>query len=62
VAGEYQDQTDGPGQLVPSSVIGRGSRIMTCDHPTSDPGGKNGREAHRSHMHWQVGATGNQPP
>jgi peptidoglycan hydrolase-like protein with peptidoglycan-binding domain len=64
VAGEYQDRTDGPGQTVPASSIGEGSRIMTPDHPDSDPapGAKDGREAHDAHVHWQVGPTGTQAP
>ncbi len=62
VASEYQDRSDGPGQIEPPSAIGEGSRIMTPDHPTSKPGTKNGREAHHSHMHWQVGPTGFQAP
>jgi hypothetical protein len=62
VASEYQDRTDGPGQTGPSSAIGQGSRIMTPDHPDSKPGTKNGREAHHSHVHWQVGPTGTQAP
>ncbi|GII94938.1 hypothetical protein Ssi02_51690 [Sinosporangium siamense] len=60
VAGEYQDITDGPGQVGLSSAIGESSRIMTPDHPDSQPGSPNGREAHHSHMHWQVGPTGPQ--
>ncbi|MEU8580238.1 peptidoglycan-binding domain-containing protein [Streptomyces abikoensis] len=62
VAGEYQDMTDGPRQIDPPSAIGKASRIMTPDHPTSAPGERNGREAHHSHMHWQVGPTGAQAP
>ncbi|HEX8741947.1 MAG TPA: peptidoglycan-binding protein [Thermoleophilaceae bacterium] len=62
VAGQYQDRTDGPNQIDPPSRIGESSRIMTPDHPTSKPGTKNGREAHHSHMHWQVGPTGPQAP
>jgi hypothetical protein len=71
---EYQDRTDGPGQTAAPSEIGQSSRIMTCDHPDSDPApptppggppskpGPNGREAHDSHMHWQVGPLGPQAP
>jgi hypothetical protein len=62
VAGEYQDRTEGPGQVELPSTIGEGSRIMTPDHPESKPGTKNGREAHHTHMHWQVGPTGAQAP
>jgi peptidoglycan hydrolase-like protein with peptidoglycan-binding domain len=62
VASEWQDRTDGPGQVEPPSAIGQGSRIMTPDHPESKPGTKNGREAHHSHVHWQVGPTGTQAP
>jgi peptidoglycan hydrolase-like protein with peptidoglycan-binding domain len=58
---EYQDRSDGPGQIDPPSAIGRASRVMTPDHPTSDPlPSPHGREAHHSHMHWQVGPTGSQ--
>jgi hypothetical protein len=60
---EYQDRTDGPGQVEPPSTIGRATRVMTPDHPTSAPlPAKNGRQAHFSHMHWQVGPTGSQAP
>ena len=62
LAGEYQDRTEGPGQIDPPSAIGEGSRIMTPDHPDSKPGTKGGREAHHSHVHWQVGPTGFQAP
>ncbi|MDP8909206.1 MAG: hypothetical protein M3N47_08855, partial [Chloroflexota bacterium] len=60
---EYQDRSDGPGQLELPSQIGQGSRIMTPDHPTSAPlPSPHGRQAHHSHMHWQVGPTGSQKP
>ncbi|GGP44948.1 peptidoglycan-binding domain-containing protein [Streptomyces abikoensis] len=62
VAGEYQDRTEDALQIAPPSAIGEASRIMTPDHPTSAPGTPNGREAHHSHMHWQVGPTGAQVP
>jgi hypothetical protein len=63
VASEYQDRTEGPGQVDVASTIGRGSRIMTPDHPDSAPlPSSSGRQAHHSHMHWQVGPTGNQAP
>lgn len=37
-----------------SSEIGGGSYIMTPDHPTSKPGTKNGREAHKNHVHAEM--------
>jgi hypothetical protein len=40
------------------SNIGEQSAIMNPDHPTSDPGGQHGREAHQNHLHMQIGATG----
>lgn len=62
VAGEYQDRSAGPGQTLGPTVIGEPSFVMTPDHPTSKPRTKNGREAHRSHMHFQIGPTGTQAP
>jgi hypothetical protein len=63
VASEYQDRTEGPNQVDLPSAIGQGSRIMTPDHPDSRPlRSKNGRQAHHSHVHWQVGPTGSQAP
>jgi hypothetical protein len=56
-ATEYQDKSSGPGQATQASTIGQVSFVMTPDHPTSHPG-KNGREAHRSHVHFQLGPTG----
>jgi peptidoglycan hydrolase-like protein with peptidoglycan-binding domain len=55
---EYQDKTAGAGQTAQSSTIGQASFVMTPDHPTSNPNGKNGREAHRGHVHFQIGPTG----
>lgn len=40
------------------SEIGQGSHIMTPDHPTSKPGTKNGREAHKNHVHAEMPPTG----
>ena len=46
--------------------MGLGGRIMQPDHhdtgtrgnpPVSDPSAKNGREAHNSHYHIQIGPT-----
>ncbi len=62
VASEYQDRSEGVGQVAPPSAIGEDSRIMTPDHPTSSPGKSNGREAHGAHLHGQVGATRFQAP
>lgn len=63
VGSEYQDRTEGPGQTAAQSAIGENTRIMNPDHPDSAPlPAKNGREAHRGHVHWQVGPTGFQAP
>jgi peptidoglycan hydrolase-like protein with peptidoglycan-binding domain len=62
VASEYQDRSAGPGQTQGPTTIGEPSFVMTPDHPTSKPGTKNGREAHRSHIHFQIGPTGTQVP
>jgi hypothetical protein len=62
VSAEFQDRTAGPGQTVPASTIGGDTHVMTPDHPTSAPGTKNGREAHRGHIHFQIGPTGTQRP
>jgi len=56
---EFQDDTEGPTSGTPTD-IGQRSFIMHPDHPSSNPApnAKNGREAHWSHMHLQVGKTG----
>jgi GH24 family phage-related lysozyme (muramidase) len=40
--------------------IGLHSSIMHPDHPTAKPGTKNGREAHHSHIHFNIGPTGSE--
>ncbi len=60
---QFQDAAGGP------SKIGQSSAIMNPDHFTSDPGEDpqhpkphvHGREAHRDHMHIQIGSTGAEP-
>ncbi|WP_186001683.1 hypothetical protein, partial [Streptomyces sp. IB201691-2A2] len=59
VAVNYQDRTDGPENGNNPTAIGAMSRfIMHPDHPKSAPGTPNGREAHKGHMHFQIGVTG----
>lgn len=61
-ATNYQDRTDGPEEASNPTEIGNQSRfIMHPDHPTSAPGTKNGREAHKEHIHMQIGVTGTEP-
>jgi peptidoglycan hydrolase-like protein with peptidoglycan-binding domain len=62
VAGEFQDRISGPGQTGAASTIGTPTHIMNPDHPTSSPKTTNGREAHRGHLHFQIGPTGTQGP
>jgi hypothetical protein len=58
VAGEWQDTTSAPDPETTHSSIGDGTFIMTPDHPTSAPGTPHGREAHKGHVHMQIGVTG----
>ncbi len=57
ITSEWQDRSDGPDDPG-GSVIGEHSFVMNPDHPTSSPGRPNGREAHRNHLHMQIGKTG----
>ena len=59
-AGEWQDLDDQPSAATTPSTIGTRSFLMNPDHPASDPGGPHGREAHRDHLHAQIGRTGSQ--
>jgi hypothetical protein len=45
---QLQDRTGG---ITP---IGQPTAIMHPDSPTSDPGGKSGREGHRNHIHAEL--------
>lgn len=58
IATQWQDHTSGPGDPGPASAIGERSFIMHPDHPATAPGTPNGREAHRGHIHMQIGVTG----
>lgn len=58
IASQWQDRTNTPDPADTPSVIGEGSFIMHPDHPTSAPGTPHGREAHRNHVHMQIGVTG----
>ena len=57
ITAQYQDKTDTATQSDPPSRIGEGSFVMHPDHPTSAPGTSHGREAHRAHIHMQIGKT-----
>jgi hypothetical protein len=57
-ASEWQDRTDGPDGPDTPTVIGERSFVMHPDHPATSPGRPNGREAHRNHLHMQIGVTG----
>lgn len=58
-ATNHQDRTSAFEDTDNLTVIGKQSRfIMHPDHPTSAPGTPNGREAHKGHMHLQIGPTG----
>jgi hypothetical protein len=67
-APEFPDMTTAP-PAPANNPMGKGGRIMHPDHrdtgtktvngaTVSDPSAKNGREAHNSHYHIQVGPTG----
>jgi hypothetical protein len=58
VASQFQDRSAGAAIDETPSTIGQSTYIMNPDHPTSKPGTKNGREAHRLHVHFQIGGTG----
>ncbi|MGY3677084.1 hypothetical protein [Streptomyces sp. TE33382] len=58
-ATNYQDRNTGFEETDNPTEIGNQSRfIMHPDHPKSAPGTPNGREAHKGHMHLQIGPTG----
>lgn len=57
IANEWQDRSTGPDPEGPPTSIGMGSFIMHPDHPTSAPGTPHGREAHKNHIHMQIGKT-----
>lgn len=57
ITAEWQDGASGPDDVGGSS-IGDSSFVMNPDHPTSAPGTPHGREAHKNHMHMQIGVTG----
>jgi hypothetical protein len=58
IVSQWQDRTAGPDDGSTASSIGEGGFVMNPDHPTSAPGTKHGREAHRNHVHMQIGPTG----
>jgi hypothetical protein len=58
IATQWQDRTNTPDPENTLSEIGGGSFIMHPDHRDSFPNGKSGREAHRNHIHMQIGVTG----
>lgn len=57
-AGQWQDRSSGPDPAGPPTTIGSRTFLMNPDHPTSSPGQSNGREAHATHLHAQIGVTG----
>jgi len=57
-ASQWQDGDDKATGAAPLSTIGGRSFVMSPDHPSSNPTGKSGREAHANHLHMQIGATG----
>jgi hypothetical protein len=57
ITSEWQDRSEGPDDPG-GSAIGEHSFVMNPDHPTSAPGTAHGREAHRNHLHMQIGKTG----
>ena len=60
IASQWQDLDDKPTGAAPTSAIGGRSFVMNPDHPSSNPTGTSGREAHADHLHLQIGATGRQ--
>jgi hypothetical protein len=57
VTSEWQGQSD-TSDDVGGSSIGDRSFVMHPDHPATAPGTLHGREAHKNHMHMQIGVTG----
>jgi hypothetical protein len=58
IAGEWQDRSDQPDGADSPTSIGERSFIMHPDHPATAPGTPHGREAHKNHIHMQIGKTG----
>jgi len=58
IASEWQDRSDGPDPAGSPTSIGERSYIMHPDHPSTAPGTPHGREAHKNHVHMQIGVTG----
>jgi hypothetical protein len=58
ITSEWQDRTDQPDEADGPTSIGERSFIMHPDHPATAPGTPHGREAHRNHVHMQIGVTG----
>lgn len=58
IAGEWQDRSDNPDGADVATTIGERSFIMHPDHPATAPGTPHGREAHKNHIHMQIGKTG----
>jgi hypothetical protein len=58
IASEWQDRSTDPDPADTPTTIGERSFIMHPDHPATSPGKPNGREAHRNHVHMQIGVTG----
>ena len=58
IAAEWQDRSTDPDPADTPSTIGERSFIMHPDHPATAPGTPHGREAHRNHIHMQIGVTG----
>jgi hypothetical protein len=59
IATQWQDRTEGYEDSSNPTTIGSQSRfIMHPDHPTNAPGTPHGREAHKGHIHMQIGVTG----
>lgn len=58
IATHWQDLTDGLDASKPSQIGSESRFIMHPDHPKSAPGTSNGREAHKGHIHMQIGPTG----
>jgi hypothetical protein len=58
IASQWQDRTTTADPADTPTAIGERSFIMHPDHPSTAPGKPNGREAHRNHIHMQIGVTG----